>query len=166
MVASARSEHLVQFYEDDARLLASLAAFISSGLAAGEAGIVIATCEHREELDRRLRFAGVDVDAAQASGAFVTLDAAETLSRILVAGVPHADRFLTVIGSVIDGAAGRARPPRVFGEMVGPPFARGHISAAVRLEELWNELQKTHAFRLFCAYRLDPRDGRGLAPAI
>jgi len=166
MVAPARSEHLVQFYEDDARLLDSVGAFIGSGLAAGEAGVVIATREHREELDRRLRFAGVDVDAARASGALVTLDAAETLSRILVEGVPDADRLFTVIGGVMDGAAGGARPRRVFGEMVGLLFARGHISAAVRLEELWNELQKTRAFRLFCAYRLDQRDGRGLAPAI
>jgi signal transduction histidine kinase/CheY-like chemotaxis protein len=166
MVAPARSEHLVQFYEDDARLLDSLGAFIGSGLAAGEAGVVIATREHRGELDRRLRFAGVDVDAARASGAYVTLDTAETLSRILVEGMPDADRLFTVIGGVMDGAAGGARPRRVFGEMVGLLFARGHISAAVRLEELWNELQKTRAFRLFCAYRLDPRDGRGLAPAI
>jgi hypothetical protein len=81
-------EHFVQFYEADQPLSDSLASFIGDGLAAGEAGIVVATPEHRADLERRLRATGIDLDAARAAGAYVALDADETLSRIMVDGMP------------------------------------------------------------------------------
>ena len=53
-----------------------------------------------------------------------------------------------VISSVTDGRA----PVRAFGEMVALLWAEGNYAGAIRLEELWNELQKSHSFSLFCAY--------------
>ena len=41
---------------------------------------------------------------------------------------------------------------RAFGEMVALLWAEGNHAAAIRLEGLWNELQKSHSFSLFCAY--------------
>jgi signal transduction histidine kinase/CheY-like chemotaxis protein len=165
MSSAVGPDHLVQFFEDEAHLLDTLAPFIAAGLTAGEPGIVVAAPARRERLAGRLRAAGVDVDAARACGAYLELDAAETLARILADGVPDPDRFARVIGPIVETAS-RERPARVFGEMVGLLASRGSLPAALRLEELWTALQRRHAFRLFCAYPLDRRDGVALAPAI
>ncbi len=159
-------EHFVQFYEADQPLFDSLASFIGGGLTAGEPGIVVATPEHRAELERRLRATGIDLDAARAAGAYVALDADETLSRIMVDGMPDPQRFAEVIGGELTRAARGGPGLRVFGEMVGLLLARGHAAATIRLEELWNELRRTHAFRLFCAYPLEQLGDRGLAHPI
>jgi signal transduction histidine kinase/CheY-like chemotaxis protein len=162
-MATKELEHFVQFYEADPPLLDSLAGFIGGGLVAGGAGIVVATPEHREGLEQRLRAAGIDLDAARAAEAYVSLDAAETLARIVVDGVPDEGRFAEVIGGTVAGAARGGRRVRVFGEMVGLLLSRGQAGATIRLEELWNELRRTHAFRLFCAYPLAQLEGSGLA---
>jgi len=159
-------DHVVQFYEAGPSLADSLAHFIGDGLAAGEAAIVVATREHREQLERRLRAAGMDLDAARGADAYVALDAEETLARIMLDGMPDPRRFADVIGAELARAA-RARPGlRVFGEMVGLLLARGNAAATIQLEDLWNHLRQTHAFRLFCAYPLGRLGGRGLAHPI
>src|SRR5688500_2461473 len=75
-----QAEHVVQFYETDTFLLQALSGFIGTGLAAGDACIVVATPAHRGELEERLQAAGLDVVTARASGQYVALDAAETLA--------------------------------------------------------------------------------------
>ncbi|HEY4386628.1 MAG TPA: PAS domain S-box protein, partial [Ktedonobacteraceae bacterium] len=47
---------------------------------------------------------------------------------------------------------------RIFGEMVALLWAQGNRAAAIRLEDLWNELGQAYAFSLFCAY---PMQGFG-----
>jgi signal transduction histidine kinase/FixJ family two-component response regulator len=162
-MATEELEHFVQFYEADPPLLDALTGFIGGGLAAGGAGIVVATPEHREGLEQRLRAAGIDLDAARAAEAYVPLDAADTLARIVVDGVPDEGRFAEVIGGPVAGAARGGRRVRVFGEMVGLLLSRGQAGATIRLEELWNELRRTHPFRLFCAYPLAQLERSGLA---
>jgi len=39
----------------------------------------------------------------------------------------------------------------VFGEMIALLWADKKFEAAIRLEQLWNELSKTHFFDLRCA---------------
>src|SRR5262249_31356990 len=39
-----------------------------------------------------------------------------------------------------------------FGEMVALLWSEGNMAAALRLEQLWNELARDHAFALRCAY--------------
>jgi signal transduction histidine kinase/FixJ family two-component response regulator len=166
MRESEQFEHFVQFYEADLPLSDSLSSFIGDGLTAGEAAIVVATPEHRDALERRLRATGIDLDAARAAGAYVALDADQTLARIVVDGMPDPQRFAEVIGGELTRAARGGRRLRVFGEMVGLLLARGQASATIRLEELWNELRRTHAFQLFCAYPLEELGDRGLAHSI
>src|SRR5713226_1424013 len=148
----SESEHFVQFYESDVFLLDSLSGFIGTGLSAGDACVVIATKAHRERLEERLKADGLDPIAAQARGQYISQDAAETLSKFMVDGLPDAGRFFEVIGDMITQAAeGRLRV-RAFGEMVALLWEEGNQAGAVLLEELWNELARTHAFSLFCAY--------------
>ncbi len=152
------AEHFVQFYEADGFLLNSLSGFIGNAITSGEGAIVVATQEHRLGLDELLQANGVDVAVARAKGRYVALDARETLSKFMLDGSPEPSRFHEVIGQVISSVTdGRSRI-RAFGEMVALLWAEGNHSAAIRLEQLWNDLQKTHSFSLFCAY---PMNGLG-----
>ena len=89
--------HLAQFYGDDAFLVDAVTRFIGAGLGAGEAGVVIATRPHREAVEERLRARGVDVAIAREQGRYLTLDAAETLSQVLVDGWPDAELFESLV---------------------------------------------------------------------
>jgi PAS domain S-box-containing protein len=148
--------HVVQFYADDAFLLEGLSRFIGSALGAGDAGIVIATKPHRDELTSRLQALGLDTARSIKQGRFVCLDAAETLSKFMVDGWPNEARFAEVVGGVLTRVTSSVKgtPPRVaaFGEMVALLWADGQGEAAIRLEQLWNDLAKTHSFYLHCAY--------------
>ena len=152
--------HSMQVYDADAHLLDAVSHFTGTGLAAGEAVVVIATASHRDQLDTRLRTQGVDVATARAREQYVLLDAAETLAQVMVDGCPEAPRFVDVVGGVIAHVGSRFPRVRAFGEMVALLWAAGNLGAALRLEALWNELAARHPFSLLCAYPL-----RGFARA-
>jgi signal transduction histidine kinase len=115
---------------------------------------VIATPTHRDGLERRLKVERINVVQARRAGRYVPLDAAETLARITNEGWPDPVKFGEIIGGAVARAtaAGSAAQVRAFGEMVALLWADGRRDAAVRLEELWNELARSHAFSLVCAY--------------
>ncbi len=149
------SEHFVQFYETDEFLLYSVSDYIATALRSGDAAVVVATRPHRQGVEERLQAYGLDLAAARADGQYVSLDADETLSRFMVAGEPDPGRFVELIGGIISQATEGGRQVRVFGEMVALLAEEGNHTAVVRLEELWNGLQKIHSFSLFCAYPMD-----------
>ena len=159
----ATLEHVVQFYEADSFLLDSAATFISAGLRAGEIGIVFATPAHRMGLDERLRADGLDLAGALARGQYIALDAAEALADCLVAGMPDSERFNAVVGSVVAHAARDGRRMRVFGDLVALLAAEGEYTSALRLEEYWNDLQRTYGFLLLCGYPMNGFSGEALA---
>lgn len=160
------AEHFVQFYETDAFLLDSVRDFIGAALRAGDAGIVVATPAHRAALEERWQRCGLDLTAARARGQYVSVDAAEALSRFMVDGMPEPGRFTEVIGGIIARAGAGRRHVRIFGEMVALLADEGNHTATVRLEELWNDLQKTHPFSLFCAYPMDRLGGERRAELL
>lgn len=152
-------EHFVQFYEQDAFLVDSMAEFIGTGLRCGERAIVIATPAHREALENRLRNGGIDPDAARLDGRYRPLDAADTLSTFMVDGWPDEQRFRDVVGGLVARVTEGGRGLRAFGEMVALLWAEGNGAAAVRLEEIWNALGETYVFSLFCAYPMNGFSG-------
>jgi signal transduction histidine kinase/ActR/RegA family two-component response regulator len=154
------TEHFVQFYEADGFLLNSLSGFIGTAINSGDAALVVATKPHRDGLDELLQANGLDVTGAKDCGQYVALDAADTLSKFMIDGTPEPRRFNEVIGGVIASVTdGRSRV-RAFGEMVALLWAEGNYTAAIRLEELWNDLQKAHSFSLFCAYPMNGFGGK------
>ena len=163
---TGEQDHFVQFYEADEFLIDSLGGYVREGLEAGDACVVVATGARREGLEARLRAACVDTDAARATGRLVTLDAAETLSRFMPDDSPDARRFEETVGGVLARASEAGGRVRVFGEMVALLWADGKTDAALRLEGLWNEQQKTRRFRLFCAYPLKGFDGEARAASL
>lgn len=157
----AAPEHTVQFYADDDFLVEQIGNFVHEGLTAGEACVVIATQNHRERLEQRLGREGLDMIAAYEQGIYTSFDAAMTLAQFMTEGSLNEKLFRRVAGGVVTQAAygydrdSQPRPVRVFGEMVALLWSEGDHAAAIRLEEVWNELRESEAsppFSLCCAY--------------
>src|SRR5437899_1507046 len=151
---AATSEHTVQFYEDESFLRETVARYLGAGLIDDESVVVIATESHRREFRDALVAKGIDVERACATGRLTFLDARATLDAFMVDGVPDPDRFISVIGRAIDACAtdGALKRARLYGEMVDVLWRNGNPQAAMRLEELWNELGRARPCSLLCAY--------------
>jgi signal transduction histidine kinase len=151
----ATNGHAVQFYERESYLLDSVSDHVGSALSTANAGILIATPPHRDGVARRLTARGLDVAAAGAQGRYVALDARDTLTTFMVGGWPDPTRFDETIGTLIATARARASRVHAFGEMVALLWAEGNRDAAIRLEELWNELATREPLSLLCAYPIE-----------
>jgi len=143
-------QHTVQFYEDHAFPVESIASFAMTGLHSNATVLVAATLTHREAIRKALGVAVVPCE-----GRLVFLDAEEMLSQFIVDDWPEDVRFLQSVGELI-GAAARQGPVYMFGEMVAVLWDEGKCRAALRLEALWNELATRHSFSLLCAYPMQP----------
>ena len=154
-----RHTHSVQFYSDDAFLIDVLSRFMGSAVGAGDAAIVIATPQHRRALAERLAARGLDVERAVEQGRYVALDAAETLLQFMIGDWPDEARFVELIGGVIARAKQAAQTEHgrtaLFGEMVALLWDAEKGGAALRLEQLWNQIAQSHSFSLVCAYPLN-----------
>lgn len=152
----AHQEHVVQFYRDDHALLHQLQSHIGAALANSSSAVVIATPGRRDALTHRLKSDGINLVQATSEGRYTALDAAEMLRILLVDGRPHQQRFEQVIAPVVARATAASLAPNrrvvAFGEMVGLLWAEGKPEIAIELEQLWNQLAKTHAFSLRCGY--------------
>jgi len=149
-------EHVVYLYRESDSLLEPLCDYISPALAGGNAAIVVATQAHRDRLEQRLMARGVSTYKAGQQGRYIALDASEALSKIMLAGMPDAALFDFTIGGIISGVRSFLENGHseivIFGEMVALLAAQGKIDAALRLEQLWNDLATKHSFSLRCAY--------------
>jgi PAS domain S-box-containing protein len=149
-------DHVAYFYQESDSLLAALCDFVGGALGVGSAALIIATKMHREGLQRRLIARGLDIHKAVTQGRYVELDASELLSKFMVEGMPDEGRFEEVVGGTIVKIRAHTKTARLeivaFGEMVSLLWTEGKVEAAIRLEQLWNELTKKHSFSLRCAY--------------
>jgi len=154
--------HTVQFYGEDTLLLDELSRFVGTALGAGDSAVVIATKAHRDGLAQRLQSRGLNVARATEQGRYVPLDAAETLAKFILDGWPDAALFTEVVGSVLSRATiaveGKNSRISAFGEMVALLWAQGNAEAAVRLEQLWNNLARRYSLSLRCAYPMSAFD--------
>jgi MEDS: MEthanogen/methylotroph, DcmR Sensory domain len=158
-VEKAAHRHEVQFYSDDALLLDSFARFIAVALKSGRAAIVVVSQSHSDGLVPRLKAQGLDLDAATQQGTYVQLDVNKTFSTFMVNEMPDPARFFPVVGGLIEAAAKAARQDQhgvvVCGEGTFVLWAEGKADAAIRVEQLWNEVGKTFGLDILCGYALN-----------
>jgi PAS domain S-box-containing protein len=151
-----KHSHVVHFYSDDSVLVDEICRVLGQALNLGQSAVVIATLEHREKIAKRIELQIPDLPTALVEGRYTALDAAETLSRFMVDGLPDPERFADILGGIISRAASvaenRSAKVVVFGEMVALLCAEGKDEAALKVEALWNELANRHPFFLYCAY--------------
>ncbi len=159
-------DHLVGFYENEAFLVQSVVRFLVPALRAGGSAIVVETRDHRDQLEPALEAEGIDVAAATRSGQLLVVDADALLTSFMVAGGPEPARFIARVGGLIDQAAADGGPVRVHGEMVALLWARGEVTAALALEDLWNELLAAHPCALLCTYPMRAFDDEEASEAF
>ena len=82
------------------------------------------------------------------------IDADAMLDELLVDGAPDRARFSAHVGTALEQAGAGDVLVRAYGEMVDILWRDGRESAALRLEEMWNELTTGRRFSLLCAYRM------------
>ena len=111
----------------------------------------------------RLQSYGLAVDAVIEQGRYIALDAAETLSTVIVNDRLDSARFLELAGYLITSAA-KAAPgeyPRVSlcGECDPPLWTLGNGEAAIRVEQLWNEVIEKYDVDILCGYSVGGLQG-------
>jgi DNA-binding NarL/FixJ family response regulator len=150
--------HEVQFCADDAGFLDAFTRFVGRALKAGNAVVMLATELHRDSLLQRLHAHGLDIGAAIEQGRYTSLDAADTLSSFMADGFPDPPRFREVASGLIETAAKASKgdPPRVAacGECAPVLWAEGKPDAAIRLEQLWDQVARTYDVDILCGYPL------------
>jgi len=145
-------------YETERDLLRVLEDFVVAGWACDEMVLLIATPEQRSALCERLGELGLG--GRLRDGRLVELDAAATLDRFMVDGLPDPELFDRTVGAVVRHHTANA-PVRGFGEMVDLLWAEGNLVGALELEGLWQSLQDRCALSLLCAYAAEHVDPAG-----
>jgi hypothetical protein len=151
-------DHVAQIYQDEGFLVDAVCLYMATGIKRHEAVVLIATKEHAELFNCRLEARGIDVSQVKARGQLKILDAHTTLNQFMVKGMPDAVLFQSVITPIILQTKQHYSKLRAYGEMVNVLWQDKNLSAAVRLEEIWNDFMKVHSFSLFCAYTMDGLD--------
>jgi DNA-binding NarL/FixJ family response regulator len=155
-VETALHRHEVQFYSDDDFLLDTFADFIARALKSGCAAIAILTESHQEGLVLRLKAQGIDVDGYSQKGTYIRRGVGDALSTFMVNDMPDSTRFFSVVGGLIKEAAKAAsrqhRGVVACGECSPLLWAEGNADAAIRVEQLWDEISKAFGMDTLCGY--------------
>jgi hypothetical protein len=153
-----QSQHDVTFYQYEAPLIEELVQFVGEGLLAKEAVLVVATPAHITALRAALESVAIDVERAEETRHLTFADAEALLATFMVDGRPDTDLFHRHVGRQLQQMRADTDPKmrlRVFGEMVDLLWGSGNFDAAIRLEDLWNELAAGTGLSLLCAYHMD-----------
>lgn len=140
-------EHLVHFYSGDRYPADVIADFLADGVAAGHAGIAIATGPHREAI-------AAELGARGSASAVTLLDAEAILASCTADGRLHLDELRNRYRDELRALAPRGQKLYIYGEVVDLLCQRGEPEAAVALEEVWNELMRALPIALLCTYDL------------
>lgn len=151
--------HEVGFYSDERNFLGHVTQFVGTALKAGNAAVVVVTEAHRQSLLRRLLAYGLDIHAALKRGRYIVVDAADAVSMYMGGAMPDPVRFTQTFGTLILKAAaatdrGHSRVA-IFGEGVHLLWAQGNAEAAIKVEELCNQLTTKYDVDILCGYSLN-----------
>jgi DNA-binding NarL/FixJ family response regulator len=150
--------HKVAFHPDDASLMDDFTRFIEVVLKMDNPVIVIATESHRADLRQRLQARGRDMATAIREGRYISLDADDMLSEVMVNDWPDSTRLLKVANDLIMDAAKAAKGKHfriaVCGECSPRLIAQGKPEAAIEMEHLWGKIGRSHNIEILCGYLL------------
>jgi DNA-binding NarL/FixJ family response regulator len=153
---SNNRRHEALYYSSDAMLLDQWASVAEQTLSADATFLLLASDAHRDRLNRMLQERGVNVARAIRDGRYVALNNDDTLSRFMVGDRLDETLFWNSVTSVMLGAirASTADQPYVIacGECAPALCAQGNAEAAVRLEQLWDQVTRTYRLNTFCAF--------------
>jgi DNA-binding NarL/FixJ family response regulator len=160
--------HEVEFYPDDLALVKGFARLTEAILGVGNIAVVIANENQRYDVLQRLRARGVKVDMAIEQQNYISLDATELLSTVMVHGMPDEVRLKEVIGGLTARVAKdvRGEYPRVAicGACAPTLLQEGKVEAAIRLEHLWDQTTSSYGVDTLCAYLWSEFPNHGGSP--
>ena len=142
----ARAEHRVSFYRSADYAAAHAAAFVESGLQAGETVFVIAPPERHRDLHALLNEKARRRPVP--SGVLICLDATEIADEIAPGGRLDVEATNRVMARILEHA------PRVraYGEAAPLMAQRGHLVSALQLESLGHYLAHAMDVPVLCGY--------------
>jgi CheY-like chemotaxis protein len=159
----SRSLHEVVFYSDQSSFLETISQFLGPALNAGDATVVVLTNSKREALVHRLQTMGLDTPTLIEEGRYVSLDPTQMLAAFMIEGVPERNRFQKFAKDIIQTAAKALKREHtrvvICGEGAPLLWSQGNAEAAVKLEQLWNEIAQSNAIHCLCAYPLASFEG-------
>jgi len=157
--ASNGRRHEGLYYSNDVELLNRWASIAKDALNTDATFLLLATDSHRDTIRAMLQERGINVERAVRDGRFVSLTVDETLSKFMVGDRLDETRFWNSVTSVLLSAAraSTADQPYVIacGECAPTLCTQGNGEAAIRLEQLWDEVTRTYRVDTYCAYSSD-----------
>ncbi|MBW3582960.1 MAG: MEDS domain-containing protein [Euryarchaeota archaeon] len=161
---AAPGSHVVTFYDDDARMVATMSDHVLQGLQEGEGVVLILTQDHFSHLAGSLEGAGHSVERLQEDGRLLFRDAEATLRGLMAHGKVDERLFFELIDPVWRAASQEGtRPVRAVGEMVDILWSAGERHEAIDLERVWERYLNSRDVRLLCAYRVQLLEDAGEA---
>jgi hypothetical protein len=142
----------VHIYKHERVLVACLLEYVSAGLARSQTCVVVASPQVLIGLQKGLRRFGIDVAAALQSGQYVTYDADETLGRFMDRASVDPDKFQACFRELVVRYTEGAHILRLYDEMVARLLDAHNLTAALEVEQQWNNLLQDAPFSLYCAY--------------
>lgn len=146
--------HALQLYQEENCLLGALADFVTLGLRADDAVVVIASTPRWELLCERLQRAGIDPHERVVRGQLRLFGL-----HLLLGTTPNRQRFNEVMNGVIALAGARHARVRIFSELTDALWRSGERAGARRCEHYWQTLLGVHEFQLLCACPIDSLEG-------
>ena len=148
--------HEVQFYSDDESFLDGFTRYIEAALLKGNAVILVTTGSHQKSLLHSLQGHGANIPALIEQGRCLPLDVADILSTFMVNDLPDPARFSRVVGDLIATAAkataGKPSRVTICGECASILWAEGNTDAAIRVEQLCDQLTKRYQMDILCGF--------------
>jgi hypothetical protein len=148
--------HEAGFYANESSLLDGYAGFVEAALNAGNSLIIVVTGSRRDGLHHRLQERGIDIGRTIAERTCLWVDVPAALSRFVVDGRVDEARFWNATSGLIMEAARASKRdlPRVSacGECAPTLLQEGLADAAIRVEQLWDDVARTYNVDIFCAY--------------
>ena len=152
--------HIVQLYQDDDFYGEAISHFAAEGLVRGESIILVATKPHWENISRRLRAKGLDLEGLFRHGQLTLLDADDTLPKFMAGNDPDGSIFKPLARETIARARAGGKFARVrwWGEMVNALYVNGNARGSNRLEEIFDEVAHEEQIAIFCSFLMDKFD--------
>ena len=129
--------------------------FLEAGLRRGQSVLVIVERDHLDQLLDRLSASKLHSKALTNSGQLGLMDAGKMVDEFLADGLPEWSRFRASLGPVLTRIGPYGRGTRVYSDLAGLLWRTGRNDAAIRIEELWNQLVESYQFSLYCGFLMD-----------
>lgn len=147
-------QHALQLYQEEGRLLDGLTEFVTTGLRADDAVVVIASTPRWQLLVEQLRKSGIAAHEPVQRGQLRLLGL-----QVMLGVTPNRQRFNEVMNGVLALAQARHARVRIFSEVTDALWRSGGRASARRCENYWQALLGVHDFQLLCACPIDSLEG-------